>query len=450
MGHYARIWTLTIGTLFCYTVRKMHKLSRPLLLTVLTLILVPALGTAALLSDVRGETQGQFFSVLILAQETYRTRASALSTGRINREVVERTKQRLAELAGEKRAIRFEIVAEREKFQALTNSGDALLSEGHRLAVQRQLQLERMRTFVREVYVRQLLASNGPLEVGPLFRRLLDLPVDDVEETVTRRALTRAQEGILLSLLVTEDATRLAQERMQGEVGEEAARMQALLDRREVLLAEYRKTDKENERAQHAIVASEAQLKEAQRIMAQVHDDVLKLQAELARIDARLREKAERTLIEMGLRDPRAETGSERSTVRFAWPVTGTITATFHDQRYLARFGVPHNAIDIATHQGTPVTVAADGIVFLVRDGGDSGYTYVLVGHREGYATLYGHLSFVSVQVGQELMQGETIGLSGGQPGTPGSGPLTTGQHLHFELIKRGENIDPLTILSRR
>jgi murein DD-endopeptidase MepM/ murein hydrolase activator NlpD len=108
---------------------------------------------------------------------------------------------------------------------------------------------------------------------------------------------------------------------------------------------------------------------------------------------------------------------------------------------------VPHYGIDIVVGENTPVRSAAEGVVFLVRDGGDTGYTYVLIGHRGGMATLYGHLRLVNVATGQDVSAGQVIGLSGGKPGTPGAGPLTTAPHLHFEVIQNGSNVDPRTVL---
>ena len=68
-------------------------------------------------------------------------------------------------------------------------------------------------------------------------------------------------------------------------------------------------------------------------------------------------------------------------------------------------------------------------------------------GHRNGYATLYGHVSSFLVKKGDVVMKGQAIAFSGGTPGTHGAGPMTTGPHLHLELTKDGKHIDPRSVL---
>lgn len=132
----------------------------------------------------------------------------------------------------------------------------------------------------------------------------------------------------------------------------------------------------------------------------------------------------------------------------FSWPVTPNkgISAYFHDSSYYARFGVQHNAIDIPEYQGSPIHSPADGVVYKVKDNG-YGYSYIILAHAGGFTTTYGHVSSILVEEGQRVSQGSIIGLTGGMPGTKGSGYMTTGPHLHFEIYLNGTHIDPLNYL---
>lgn len=132
----------------------------------------------------------------------------------------------------------------------------------------------------------------------------------------------------------------------------------------------------------------------------------------------------------------------------FRWPVEPAlgISASFDDEGYRARFGIPHKAIDIPVTQGSVVVAAADGRVMKATDNG-LGFNALVIRHAAGYATLYGHVSAFLVEEGQEVRAGDPVALSGGTPGTKGAGNLTTGAHLHFEVIKDGAQTDPLPLL---
>jgi len=133
---------------------------------------------------------------------------------------------------------------------------------------------------------------------------------------------------------------------------------------------------------------------------------------------------------------------------RPAWPVEPVrgISAYFHDSSYFSVFGMQHNAIDIPTSQKTTIRAPAESVVYKVRDNG-FGYSYLMLAHKGGYMTLYGHINAFLVEPGEKVRAGQAVALSGGTPGTKGAGYMTTGAHLHFEIMKGGSYVDPMEFL---
>jgi murein DD-endopeptidase MepM/ murein hydrolase activator NlpD len=262
------------------------------------------------------------------------------------------------------------------------------------------------------------------------LRRVLVAPLGGVLEEDLKWGMLRS----ILTAIATVDQKRdelVALEEQRGQITQETLHSVERL-----------------EGAERGLKVTEEQLKNIRETVEEVHSQVLRMQSALARIDAKIKSRIERELLEKGLLTPGA---IDRARIpvapQFAWPAYGPQSAGFLDASYQERFGIPHEGLDIVIGQGSPIFSAADGIVFLARDGGARGYSYVLVGHRGGYATLYGHLSKITVTSGQDLRQGDAVGLSGGEIGAPGSGPTTTGPHLHFEVIRDGMSIDPASVL---
>lgn len=94
-----------------------------------------------------------------------------------------------------------------------------------------------------------------------------------------------------------------------------------------------------------------------------------------------------------------------------------------------------HNGIDFMAEEGTPVLAAADGQVVTAEFDTEKG-NYIVIEHESGYSTVYAHLKELYVSAGDEVLQGAEIG-------TVGRTGLATGPHLHLELLRDGEAVNP-------
>lgn len=121
-----------------------------------------------------------------------------------------------------------------------------------------------------------------------------------------------------------------------------------------------------------------------------------------------------------------------RGTGRLSWPASGYISSGFG-----TRWGRMHKGIDIA---GSGSVLAADnGRVKFAGWDGDYGKA-VIIDHGNGMETLYGHMSTISVNVGDVVAQGKKIGIKG-------STGDSTGVHLHFEVHQNGRIQNPMRFL---
>ncbi len=121
-----------------------------------------------------------------------------------------------------------------------------------------------------------------------------------------------------------------------------------------------------------------------------------------------------------------------------SWPLPerGVIT-----QHLLEGAEGDHPGLDVAVPTHTYILAAGGGTV--VDLGEDDIYgKFVILDHGDGYSTLYAHASLLLVERGQEVREREVIALTG-------STGRSTAPHLHFEVLKDGAPVDPLTLVAQ-
>ncbi|MFZ1229879.1 MAG: M23 family metallopeptidase [Saprospiraceae bacterium] len=96
-----------------------------------------------------------------------------------------------------------------------------------------------------------------------------------------------------------------------------------------------------------------------------------------------------------------------------------------------------HTGIDFSCPRGTQIVSSGKGVVLKINGNGRGFGKHVLVDHGYGLQTLYAHMSEIDVHVGQKVERGSPLGKVGAT-GT------ATAPHLHYEVHKNGEPIDPI------
>ena len=255
-----------------------------------------------------------------------------------------------------------------------------------------------------------------------LIMRMRD--VEDIMEHDQRMAddLERFREDVHAYMIELEnDRVQLGIRinRLEGEreeLQEETDALQIIFD---MLVAKIAENEEE-----------ERQLYQAKE---QISDQVLALTQQISDLDAEIQAELERRRLERGTDTIFGGEPARPGTGVFLWPsdVTFGISSPFGP-----RWNTMHWGIDIPAPMGTNVLAADCGVVVDSRWNGGFGY-YILINHGNGYFTLYAHQMQNLVSAGQMVSRGEVIGLVG-------STGFSTGPHIHFEIHRHGERVDPM------
>lgn len=121
------------------------------------------------------------------------------------------------------------------------------------------------------------------------------------------------------------------------------------------------------------------------------------------------------------------------------WPLEGGFVT--RGSGGASRYQPDHPGVDIAVPTGTEIRAAGSGIVVEVHENEEYGQ-FLRVQHSDGYETLYGHASSVRVRTGDQVETGQVVALSG-------NSGRSTGPHLHFEVRRNGQPVDPMQVITK-
>ena len=123
----------------------------------------------------------------------------------------------------------------------------------------------------------------------------------------------------------------------------------------------------------------------------------------------------------------------------FGAPVSGHVTSGYGMRRHpILGYVRMHAGMDFAASWGSPIYAVTDGRVAYAGWHGGHG-NYVRLDHGGGIATGYGHMSRIAVAPGMAVRRGQIIGYVG-------STGLSTGAHLHYEVYRGGQTVDPMSV----
>jgi murein DD-endopeptidase MepM/ murein hydrolase activator NlpD len=232
--------------------------------------------------------------------------------------------------------------------------------------------------------------------------------------------------------------------RLRNEEKDTVDRVRAARDSIAAKQAELQRSQAELEARQSDLVVARQQ---DQQILGQVQQSKDQLEGDIGDISAQIQSQLQAQQQAQAAAAAQASSSSGTTTAPagpvqgesssgMIWPVNGPITSPFCEVR---PWESCHPGIDIGVPSGTPIQAAAAGTVSIA--GPESGYgNYTCLDHGGGISTCYAHQESISVSVGQQVSQGQVIGISD-------CTGLCFGPHLHFEVRVNGQPVDPMGYL---
>ena len=119
----------------------------------------------------------------------------------------------------------------------------------------------------------------------------------------------------------------------------------------------------------------------------------------------------------------------DKSKYHFSSPFGWRFHPIYHTQKM-------HTGVDLVMDSGTPLYATGDGVVHTVKSEATGYGRQIVIDHGFGYKTRYAHMQEVILEVGTPVKRGDCVGLSGNS----GS---STGAHLHYEVLYKGNQVNP-------
>ena len=267
---------------------------------------------------------------------------------------------------------------------------------------------------------------------GVLYMRHLSAYRSNIEQLEERNQQYRT--ALALKEREREQMLTLAEDRFDelcAQIENQDAKIDNINDK---VGGKHRRTSMKGSRCGSRVAALDLKLKYCNLINSIENREVDIDNLKTAVNDYRIRLERERAL-ERQKREQLA-----RSTTPSGWPTKGEITSDFGWRIHpIFGYGRFHSGLDIAWDSGTNIIATAAGRVSY--SGWMQGYGYaVIIDHGHGIQTLYGHCSALKVNVGQYVNKGQSIAAMG-------STGNSTGPHLHYEVRRHGECVNPVAYL---
>lgn len=248
-------------------------------------------------------------------------------------------------------------------------------------------------------------------------------------------------EAIKLELSETKEKKRIKKDKLEAvkkTLSFEKESVDQLLDKKQDQLEQYNSLISRSE-SELDSYNSEIKKKsdEVERLLAQQRKQIAQEEAAAAAAAAQKGNTGGATA------DNQTPAGQTASASGFVWPLAaaGRISCGFGPRRApTAGASTYHKGIDIAVPTGTAVRASKAGKVVTATYSSSAG-NYVALYHGGGVYTYYMHCSALSVSVGDQVAQGQTIALSG-------STGISTGPHLHFAVNIGGQYVNPMNYVS--